>query len=342
MPAHLDIFGDGLAACCAAHLLVDRGFSISLHKTGPPKPARLLVGVPTQSLLREIFRAPDLFAHAPRIRRRIVRWGAHAQTLELPHRGLVVSEMDLLDRLWRQTSIATREPSPSPAWSLVASPDFAALPALQSFGARQASVATVALAANAPQDACWVESLPDGWLFLLPSGESRGALIATGYAPESLLEQSLLAAPQIARIESAALRAFPAFPRILAEVCGPGWLALGSAAMTFDPLCGEGVGHAARVALLAAAVLQAAARGESSASLLAHYSTRLLQGFLRHLEVCLPFYRSGGQGHFWKNETAALERGIAWARQRLRRHAPFQYRFSGYDLEPIAPAVAAG
>ena len=78
MPAHFDIFGDGLAACCAAHLLADRGFSVSLRKTGRPKPARLLVSDPTQSLLREIFGAPELFNGASHIRRRIVRWGANA------------------------------------------------------------------------------------------------------------------------------------------------------------------------------------------------------------------------------------------------------------------------
>ncbi len=340
MAGQVKIFGDGLAACCAARLLVDRGFSISLHKAGRLKPARLLVSDPTQSLLREIFRAPNLFAHAPGIRRRIVRWGAKAETLELPHRGLVISERELLDRLWRQTSIAEIDPASLAAWSLVASSDFAALPALESFGARRASVASVVLAPNAPQDSCWVESLPDGWLFLLPAGDARGALIATGYAPEPPLAQSNLVTRQIAHIESAASRAFPAFPQILTEVCGPDWLALGSAAMTFDPLCGEGAGHAARVALLASAVLQAAAKGHPPASLLAHYSTRLLQGFLRHLQVCLPFYQSGGDGDFWMSETAALELGIAWAQQRLSRRAPCQFRFSGYDLEPIAPAWA--
>lgn len=340
MPSQVNILGDGLAACCAAHLLVDHGFSVSLRKTGRPKPARLLVSEPTQSLLREIFGAPELFNGASQIRRRIVRWGANAETLELPHSGLIVSEMELLDRLWRRTAIDDAAPSGdclSPtAWSLVAASDSAALPALRSFGARQASVASVALAPNAPQDACWVESLPDGWLFLLPAGDGHGALIVTGYAPETLIEQSRLVARQISNIDIKPARAFPAFPQILTEVCGPGWLALGSAAMTFDPLCGEGAGHAARVALLAAAVLQAVAKAESRASLLAHYSTRLLQGFLRHLQVCLPFYQSGGSGHFWKNETAALERGIVWAQQRLRHRAPLNFRFSGYQLEPIA------
>ncbi len=342
MAAQINIIGDGLAACCAAHLLIDRGFSVSLHKTGRPKPARLLVSDATQSLLCDIFRAPDLFAQAPRIRRRIVRWGPHAETLDLPHRGLVVSEMDLLDRLWRQTPVAATDPASPAAWSLVATSDCAALPALQSFGARCASVASVVLTPPAAQDACWVESLPDGWLFLLPAGDARGALIATGYTPEklpeTLLDQSVLVAPQIVHLETAASRAFPAFPQILTEVCGPDWLALGSAAMTFDPLCGEGAGHAARVALLASAVLQAVANGQPRANLLDHYSTRLLQGFLRHLQVCLPFYQGGGSGQFWKSETASLERGIAWAQQRLRRSAPFQYRFAGYELEPLSPS----
>jgi hypothetical protein len=137
----------------------------------------------------------------------------------------------------------------------------------------------------------------------------------------------------------AAARTFPAYPQTLSSLCGRAWLACGSAAMTFDPLCGEGAGHAARQALLAAAILRASMRGEQSANLLAHYSNRLLHGFLRHLQVCLPYYRTGGPSHFWKNEAASLECGIRWLQNRLRGREAFQYRFSGYDLEPIAEVL---
>lgn len=342
MAGQMTIIGDGLAACCLAHLLVRRGFSVYVRKTCAFKPARLLISEQTQSILNEIFGGSELFEGAQQIRRRMVSWGGKTETLNLPHRGLVVSESDLLGRLWRRMEIGDTASSsaatPHSTWTVVATSDHAALPAPQSFGGRRATVTSVALHRNAPEDCCWVESVTDGWLFLLPIGQSRAMLIGSGYVPEALIEKSTLIATQISNvdIEAGKARTFPAFPQILTAICGPSWLGCGSAVMRFDPLCGEGAGHAAREAMLAAAVLGAASRGEATADLLNHYSARLRQGFLRHLQACLPFYRTGGNSHFWKNEAASLERGIGWTQDRLRNSAPFQYRFAGYDLEPIA------
>ena len=105
--------------------------------------------------------------------------------------------------------------------------------------------------------------------------------------------------------------------------------------MTFDPLCGEGAGHAAREALLASAVIGAIAKGHLVGDLLSQYTTRLKQGFLRHLQVCLPFYQNGGSSSFWMGERAALERGIASMQNCLRDHAPLLFRLNGFELETI-------
>jgi len=341
MAAKVNILGDGLAACCAAQLLLRQGFSLSVSRTNRPRPARLLISEQTQSLLREIFGSSDLFNDAPQIRRRVVRWGSNAETVELPHRGLVASEQALLDALWKRTG--RDDPASSPdeasqsAWTVVSTPGFDSLPPLQSFGSRHAVTVSVDLDRNAVRDCCWVEAVQDGWLFLLPAGDGRATLISAGFAPEGLVEQSTLIAPLISNFDPDVdtPRSFPAFPQVLTSMSGPHWLACGSAAMTFDPLCGEGAGNAAREALLASAVIQAAAKGYAAESLLSHYSTRLMQGFLRHLQVCLPFYRSGGSGPFWTTETESLQRGILWTQERLRGHAPFVYRLVGYELEPI-------
>jgi hypothetical protein len=163
-------------------------------------------------------------------------------------------------------------------------------------------------------------------------------LISTGYSPNGLIEQSRLIARHIATLEDAAAPAdrFPAYSQILPELCGPLWLACGSAAMSFDPLCGEGAGHALREALLAAAVIRGAAKGYSVETLVAHYNTRLMQGFLRHLQVCLPFYQDGGHSEFWETEAEALKSGIAWMQSRFQNQPPAGYRLVGYELEPIA------
>jgi 2-polyprenyl-6-methoxyphenol hydroxylase-like FAD-dependent oxidoreductase len=342
MAGHVNISGAGIAACCSAHLLTQQGFSVGLQRASHVRSTRLLLSEQTQSLFREIFAAPHLFAGAPRIRRRIVAWGENAQPLELPHSGIVLSEQDLLSDLWQRVAVATPVPSPAGAaeatWTINSAHKSGSPKESQGFGARQASTTKVELAEQAPQDCCWVESLPDGWLFLLPYGQGHAMLISTGYSPDGLVEQSRLIVRHIATLEDAAAPAhqFPAYSQILPELCGPLWLACGSAAMSFDPLCGEGAGHALRQALLAAAVIRGAAKGYSVETLVAHYNTRLMQGFLRHLQVCLPFYQRGGHSEFWEMEAAALKSGIAWMQSRLQNQPPARYRLVGYELEPSA------
>ena len=313
MPGQVDILGDGLAACCSAYLLSQQGNEPRVQRSSRARPARLLLNEQTQSLLRDTFNSSDLFQHAPRIRTRIVSWGAEAQPLELPHRGTVVSEQELLSDLWGRAMIPNSDSSPAAdpkaVWTIASIQKSDSLPESWHFGSRLAATTMVELSPQAADHCCWMESLPDGWLFLLPSGDRRAALISVGYFPDRLIEQSGLIARQISSLtaDTSPAHHFPAFPRILSELSGPNWLACGSAAMTFDPLCGEGAGHAVREALLAAAVIRASEKGYATETLLSHYTTRLMQGFLRHLHVSLPFYLSGGSGDFWKTEAAALQ-----------------------------------
>ena len=342
MGKDVDIRGRGVSACCAAHLLAQQGFSVCLEQASRSGPARLLLSGQTQLLFREIFGDPQLFEAAPRIRCRVVAWGAEAPPVELPHSGVVVSEQELLDHLWQKIEIpgdvSLQRETTDAGWTILSAPLPSQAWESRAFGDRKACTRAVRLVAQARHDCCWIESLPDGWLFLLPYSEGRAMLISTGYLPGSLIEQSRLIAAQITELEAAGEPAiqFSAYPQTLCELSGMRWLACGSAAMRFDPLCGEGAGHAVREGLLAAAVIRGAARGYSSDTLLAHYNQRLMQGFLRHLQVCLPFYQSGGQSDFWQAEASALQTGIRWMEARLEGETPPLYRLSGYQLEPIA------
>jgi hypothetical protein len=337
----VNILGDGLAACCCAHLLSSGGFSLRVEPFTRSRPARLLLSEQTQSLLRDTFGAAHLFEHAQQVRKRIVLWGNAATPVELPHSGLVVHEQELLSELWNRVAIPNPAPplagSPDPAWTVISVPKGESPARLRGFGSRVATVAMVELTRRAADDCCWAESLPDGWLFLLPSGPGRAALISCGYSPDDLIEESRLIGGLVSGLEEATgAHQHPAFPQIRDELCGPHWLACGSAAMMFDPLCGEGAGHAVREALLASAVIRASAKGSPDDTLLAHYANRFMHGFLKHLQVCLPFYRSGGSSHFWKTEAAALEEGIIGMQDRLREQAPPRYRLAGYELQPIS------
>src|SRR5258708_10950048 len=125
---------------------------------------------------------------------------------------------------------------------------------------------------------------------------------------------------------------FPASPRIVSPLCGPEWLACGTAAMAFDPICGDGTANAIREAILASAVVRAAARGEDTGPMLSHYETRLTIGFQRHLALCRDFYRTGHSGEWWEAELASLQEGLEWCARQTGGSPEFRYQLSGFDL----------
>jgi 2-polyprenyl-6-methoxyphenol hydroxylase-like FAD-dependent oxidoreductase len=177
--------------------------------------------------------------------------------------------------------------------------------------------------------ACWIESLPDGWLFLAP-----GWLLSVGAPAETLLAGSRIVAIEIAE-RGASWGEFPAYARIASPLGAPGWLACGTAAMAFDPICGDGTAHAIREAILASAVIRALANGGHLDELLRHYEARLTAGFRRHLMLCRQFYLSGGTGALWRRELDAIHRGLQWSDARLGAHPNFRYQLRGFELEAV-------
>jgi hypothetical protein len=306
-----------LAGCCCAHLLQDAGVRLT-RGVRRPVPA-IVVSQSTQALIEDVFQQPGIFAGLPPIDRRIVAWGRDADPVMLPHSAVLISDDGLTARL----QPAYYEDSGDSGWTIhtTQSPS-----QYHHFGSRKAFAAPVEVSASA----CWVESLANGWLFLIP-----GFLIAVGAPPDILLADSRLVAPQL-RGHVGESAEFPAWPRIADPLCAPGWLACGSAAMAFDPICGDGTGNAMREAILAAAVVRAARRGEPVEALLAHYRARLIAGFRRHLGMALEFYRAGNSGPWWDEEIRATECGIAWCSAELAGEQGFRYRLNGFDLESVS------
>jgi|HubBroStandDraft_4_1064222.scaffolds.fasta_scaffold15059_4 hypothetical protein len=326
--------GGGIAAGCCVQLLRRQGCLVGSDAIAVGTRAALpaiLVSSSTQKLLADIFQSGGLFAGLPGIRKRVVAWGG--EPVALPHLALVAPEGVLLERLHGLIGESERAGVIGDSkWTI----DTARAPGHTGeemhFGSRMARVTEVELAEDAEGDACWVEAVPEGWLFLLATGGGRGSLIGVGTAVEALLAESRLVGRQIKRL-CGVLGEFVAYPRTAATLCGPGWLACGSAAMTFDPLCGEGAGNAAREAILACAAVRAIAGGQSEGDILAEYSLRLRLGFLRHLENCREFYRRDAASAFWDSELELIERGIAWTQEKLRGLGRPRFRLVGYDLE---------
>jgi hypothetical protein len=244
----------------------------------------------------------------------------------------VISEADLLTRLWAQVPVPAQ--SPAGKWKFLSS----GASGLQqrAFGTRVASVARAVVNRDVDQSACWIESVDSGWLFLLPRGENEAAtLIAVGETPGVLLGQSRIVAGLIGALEGPAAK-FAAYPRIADPLCGDGWLACGAAAIGFDPLCGEGTGNAARQAYLATAIIAAVRKGEPVEDLLAHYRSRQMHGFLRHLQICLGFYQSGGSGAFWKQQCFSTEsNGPGGFYRNMRNHQLIGWWGNNWSRSPV-------
>ena len=301
----------------------------------------MLLSEATQALLRDVYGRPDLFHGLFLIDRRIVAWEPGASPVTLPHHAAVLAEQGLLDRL---DSKGGENAANDPAdWTVYASRPLPVPAEQHRFGSRTASVVAVDLKTPAPP-ACWIEALECGWLFLIPISAAAGWLISIGGAPATLLAESRLIAKQVdgmrvdanqVEISGATGAALPAYPGIVDPVCAPGWLACGAAALSFDPLCGDGTGNAVREAILAAAVIRAATAGGDVDRLLSHYRARLIAGLCRHLELCRSFYIAGKRGPWWDREIAALEDGIAWCRQTLGTGNAFHYRLHGFELQAI-------
>jgi hypothetical protein len=288
----------------------------------------VMLGTAARMLLRDIFSSDDLLEGAWPIARRRVQWG-DADPVVVPHEGWVTSSNQILQRLPPSEDIAGNASLPD--WRLFTAVPLPEPASAHPFGSRVARVFRVSLASEADSHACYSESLDAGWLFLLPTSDAEASLLAIGdLDAQDPLRGSMLVAPAVAK-SRAQQGQFPCAPTVTDPFCGEHWLACGSVAATFDPICGDGVGNAAREAILAAAIVRAS-RHEPAAELLALYRQRLWAGMHRHLELCLQFYQTGGTGSWWRQQVSDLENGIRRCAQRLYATRPTSYQLAGFDL----------
>ena len=330
------ISGNGVAACCCAYLLKKAGMRVALQHSDRPRLPAILLSESALSLMEGVFGELS-FGQSHRISRRMVAWGRDAKAVAVAHSAWVVSEQSLLAALWSKVDL---DDEGEPDWTIFASRPVPTEISDQRFGTRTASVVTVTLAEGTDASSCWIESLDDGWLFLIPNAPGRALVLGVGDLVVSLLQRSRVIGGQIAAHGESAGE-FPAHPRILSSLCGDRWLACGTAAMAFDPLCGDGTSHAIREAILAAAIIQAAAGGEDPDELRSHYESRLLAGFGRHLALCSQFYKTGNRGSWWDGELKSLEEGMAWCGKQLGNRRDFRYQLNGFELQPTGERISA-
>lgn len=316
MPEAL-LHGDGLAVSACSALLRRAGWEIGHRGPARPRLPVVLLNAQSQQLLTDVFEQPGLLEDWHPIERRIVRWGA--ETIELPHASLAVNETALLERVGEATgSIDAADYQIYGAKSVAGE---------TAFGERLAELAAIDLQPGVNAHTCWVEAMAGGWLFAVGINERRAWLIGVGAAIHELLEQSELVRPIVGE-QAQTISGVATQPRLAHTLTGEHWLACGSAAMAFDPICGEGTGHALREAILGCAVLKAHARGEAWGDLAQLYEQRLRGGFARHIDMCHQLYATGGDSAWWREQLASLTpMHVAMPRA--------QFRLNGFDLERL-------
>ncbi len=323
----VDVRGDGIAAYCCVHLLRQAGIETRLMRSERPRVPALLLSPPALHLLREIFARPDLLAGRAPIRKRVVQWDCTQPVFEMEHLGVVTSEQELLSGLLPDDDAALTDEG-NPDWLVHCASPLPEGVTHNRLGSRMATAWKVELQGEDASYTCVMESLAAGWLFLLPADARNGWLLSVG--DDVGLSHSRVVATRVARLAEASPQ-FPAHPRIANRLTGQNWLACGSAAMAFDPICGDGTALALRAAILASAVIRAVAKGGDRAALLEHYEARVHAGFGRHVELCRDYYRRGFGGAWWDRELAALDGGLAYN----STAQPFRYRLLGFDLAPL-------
>lgn len=240
-----------------------------------------------------------------------MRWGGDAPAAQ-PEPAFAMRAADLAARLAaRLPARLTAVPEGDFDWVIDAR---RAAPHARCFGRRTARTASAVLRPGADLRTCLMEAVPGGWLFLLPLGGENAALqfVTPGPAPppDEVLGSSRLVAAALAA-------AGPWSPPLAAmaaatlPAAAPGWLALAEAALSFDPIAGDGVGHALRGVVLAATTLDELAKGAPAAPALARYDATLRAAMAHHLGLCVRHYRAAAPGAVWHDEIAAMEQGRA-------------------------------
>ncbi|WP_366522197.1 FAD-dependent monooxygenase [Candidatus Accumulibacter sp. ACC003] len=127
------------------------------------------------------------------------------------------------------------------------------------------------------------------WFFLQPVSHATAVLQRV---PAGAVELPPEIGQRLGARKSCWLR-FDASPALTTPMQRQGVWAVGDAAVSFDPMGGDGTGHALRGAVLLAACLVAVTGGEPLEKVAEHYEGRIRSAYADHLARCSELYRTG-------------------------------------------------
>ena len=294
-----------------------------LEQSAPARRRRVLLSEATARLLAALWGDPLLLAGTHPIRERAVSWGAAPDVDVLPAPGIAIDVDDLIQRLAEGLCLplGAADAASDAAWIVDTRPGSIgpsdADPPMHAFGGRHAWISQVELRTDSRHDLCVMESVADGWAFLLPTGGGFASLqfvsIPSCVPPSSPAEVG--AATRVIRDAIGKFGAWsdpiPCMPRVRLPPARAGRLAVGEGALAFDPISGDGVGHALRGVVLAATTLHEIVSGEEIAECLNDYANTLRRAMVQHIQTCIGLYRDASLAAAWQEEIGAMEAGLA-------------------------------
>jgi hypothetical protein len=325
------IRGSGIAASGCAHILTGAGLRVAIEDIRRPSVPTIMLSDPALGLIRGVFDRPDLFADRPRVKRRVVAWGG--PPVVVPHGAALASEEEVQAAL----PVVGQSGAGAGDFTIHTAPPLP-LGDMRLFGERHAVAARVRLRDPACGDEARIEAVAGGWLYLVPAQVGAGWLLGVGGTIEALLGQSALIAPVVDAV-GAVSTPFLAAPRLHLPLQDADWLACGTVALGFDPICGDGTAQSVREAILAAAVVTAIAEGGDRGALLGHYQSMLIAAMRRHLLLCAQFYANGGKGDWWCAQHDALMEGHRHCTALLARMPEPRFLLDGFRLAPRQAAA---
>jgi len=360
------VHGGGVAALTAARLLALKGWTVDLWtgrrvSAGP----RLLLSDSTWSLLGALWGLDrDQYPVAHPIRYRTVLTDA-APATTTAHIGWSLQLDDLRETLalrlsdtpsgrltvHREDPVDFHAPNGDRGWAVIAArnadrsqaPDgvttFPSATGHVSAGSRCVRAADAPLRRSAPRDACAFEWVAAGWLFAAPLDTDRALLqLMTPGADGHDDAAALAEAVSQSRLVSALIeeptgtnRRWESSPYLKDPWPHLRRIRIGEAAVGFDPICGDGCGHAMRTAVLAVAALDAIESGESPVDVRRHYRQRLGYAFFSHLQTCREIYATAVQSSIWADELRRMDSAESVMRDALSPEA-LAFRLNGLTM----------
>lgn len=161
------------------------------------------------------------------------------------------------------------------------------------------------------------------WCFLFPLGSKQLCLQIATPEPEisgtlsekiknDASDHSLLAklVEKVPDLFDLATSVIPIAPSFHTQPIRASRLPVGDALMTLDPLCGDGVGHGVKSAILAVAVANSAAVTVSTEDALKHFELRTTRAFASHLKHCRGYYSKIRHAAPWEGEVESIAQAM--------------------------------